>query len=185
MKVAGWLVLLAASLHEAHSYLLPAARCQPATERPLVGRREALAAGAAVLLAPAAAFASGGATSGKTTSIPRAKLRYYDRVTVAVAAFAAAVKAGAKGDFYVGDEGPYEELKSAGYLLAVAFKIDSKIPPDKIAAVKAWKAMMKDLDGMKSAKGDKFAAAATKASTSMNAWLEEVELPPLGDARYA
>ena len=45
--------------------------------------------------------------------------------------------------------------------------------------------MMKDLDGMKSAKGDKFAAAATKASTSMNAWLEEVELPPLGDARYA
>ena len=159
MKVAGWLVLLAASLHEAHSYLLPAAHCQPATERPLVGRREALAAGAAVLLAPAAAFASGGATSGKTTSIPRAKLRYYDRVTVAVAAFAAAVKAGAKGDFYVGDEGPYEELKSAGYLLAVAFKIDSKIPPDKIAAVKAWKAMMKDLDGMKSAKGDKFAAA--------------------------
>ena len=93
--VAGWLVLLAASLHEAHSFLLPAARCQPATERPLVGRREALAAGAAALLAPAAVFASGGATSGKTTSIPRAKLRYYDRVTVAVAAFAAAVKAGA------------------------------------------------------------------------------------------
>ena len=164
---------------------LPAARCSLPTRRRAAAGWTARgdAAGAAALLAPTAL--ASGATSGKTTSIPRAKLRYYDRVTVAVAAFAAAVKAGAKGDFYVGDEGPYEELKSAGYLLAVAFKIDSKIPPDKIAAVKAWKAMMKDLDGMKSLKGDKFAAAATKASTSMNAWLEEVELPPLGDARYA
>ena len=72
---------------------------------------------------------------------------------------AAAIKKAGKAFWSSSEEAPAEELKSAGYLLAVAFKIDSKIPPDKIAAVKAWKAMMKDLDGMKSAKGDKFAAA--------------------------
>ena len=178
--------LLLCLASQAYSLTLPPARCPTVDRGAALGRREAVVAAAtATLLAPAAAFASGGATSGKTTSIPRAKTRYYDRVTDAIIAFTATVKAGKKGTFYDGEEGPYAELKSAGYLLAVAFKIDSKIPPDKIAAVKAWKAMMKDLDGMKAAKGDKFAAAATKASTSMNAWLEEVELPPLGDARYA
>ena len=56
-------------------------------------RRSALSRGLALLsvptLVPNAASASGGATSGKTTSIPRAKLRYYDRITAVVSRFEA------------------------------------------------------------------------------------------------
>ena len=62
---------------------------QPSSSRSTRGvqetsRRHVLLAGAAatslpVLGSPIAAMASGGATAGKTTSIPRAKLRYYDR----------------------------------------------------------------------------------------------------------
>ena len=62
---------------------------------------------------------------GKTTSIPRAKTRYYGRVTVAVSAFqglGSSIEAGTKSDFFDGENSGYEELKSAGYLLAVAFK---------------------------------------------------------------
>eukprot|EP00967_Tisochrysis_lutea_P153068 scaffold301240_cov34-Tisochrysis_lutea.AAC.3 len=90
------------------------------------------------------AVASGGATAGKTTSIPRAKLRYYDRIIAAVASFQEMDKdltAGslAKSKAFFAKDGPYDELMGAGYLLAVAFKIDSKIPPDKIPNVKMHK----------------------------------------------
>lgn len=78
--------------------------------------------------------------------------------------------------------------RRAGYLLAVAFKIDSKIPPDKLQTVKDYKALIKDMDKLKSAMNSgKVADAATayKASrNTFNVYLEGVELPPLGDARY-
>lgn len=114
-------------------------------------RRHVLLAGAAalpVLGSPLAAIASGGATAGKTTSIPRAKLRYYDRITRAVAAFqslggylgdASALKKGYGVFFSEQDDSPWKELQGAGFLLAVAFKIDTKIPPDKIPSVKDYK----------------------------------------------
>ena len=38
---------------------------------------------------------------------------------------------------------------NSGYLLAVAFKIDSKIPPDKIQQVKDHKQLLKDQDAGK------------------------------------
>ena len=44
------------------------------------------------------------------------------------------------GTFFSSQEdSPYSELKGAGFVLAVAFKIDTKIPPDKIPAVKDWR----------------------------------------------
>ena len=104
-------------------------------QQPAIRRREAVigAAGAAVAIAlPAApAFASGGATAGKTTSIPRAKLRYYGRMTAVVTAYqalGASIQAGnakqaAAAFFSEEDEAPLAELKSAGYLLSVAFKM--------------------------------------------------------------
>jgi hypothetical protein len=118
-------------------------------------RRHVLLAGAAalpVLGSPIAAMASGGATAGKTTSIPRAKLRYYDRITTAVTAFealggylgdASAIKKGYGAFFSEQEDSPYAELKGAGFLLAVAFKIDTKIPPDKIPSVKDYKVRSK------------------------------------------
>ena len=84
-----WLVGLLLSAAEA--YVLPkvpeilnAVSC----DRRRVIHAATTVATAAVVL-PGAAIASGGATSGKTTSIPRAKLRYYGRVSAAISRFEA------------------------------------------------------------------------------------------------
>jgi len=168
-----------------------------------VARREliskvslALAAGSALL--PGTAWASGGATAGRTTSIPRAKLRYFDRVSGAIGAFErleakladqASCKSASAAFFNEKvEDAPIVELKSAGYLLAVAFKIDSKIPPDRIQQVKDYKVMMKDLTalGKSMSSGNLEAAkkAYEKASASIAVYLEGVELPELGSKEY-
>lgn len=77
------------------------------------------------------------------------------------------------------------QLKTAGYLLAVAFKIDSKIPPDKIQQVKDYKTLLKDMEKLKGAgKESEAKAAYAKTQQSMAVFLEGVELPALGDSRY-
>ena len=49
-----------------------------------------------------------------------------------------------------------------------------------------YKKVMKDLEALKAAtKPDKAKEVYAKARVSMNGYLEEVELPPLGDQRYA
>ena len=156
-------------------------------------------AATAMVTAPAAVSASGGATAGKTTSIPRAKVRYYGRISQVLFAYgaveaaiksgeAAQIKTAKKAFFSEADDSPSSELKSAGYLLAVAFKIDSKIPPDKIPAVKDYKSMMSGVESLKKAMGsgkaDEAAKALTASRATVNAYLEAVELPPLGDPRY-
>ena len=162
-------------------------------------RREALlgatAAAAASVLAVPSAHASGGATAGKTTSIPRAKLRYYDRITKAVIAFEAlgpamgsaeTLKPAMKTFYDSADGSPAEEFKGAGFLLAVAFKIDGRTPPDKVQAVKDWKKMMADLDKLKAAsKPEQAKDAYAKVKVTMDVYLESVDLPLLGDARYS
>lgn len=169
-----------------------------------LGRRDLLgscAAAAAALALPAAScHASGGATAGKTTSIPRAKTRYYGRMAQVLSEYNGLGKAiksedkdtikSAKKKFFADKEdAPASEMKTAGYLLAVAFKLDSKIPPDKIAAVKAWKAMMKDLAKLESGMGGGKASEASKAyaasTVTMEAFLAEVDLPGLSDERYS
>ena len=198
-------------------------------------RRSALTSGAAYAASAAAngllplphatplpALASGGATAGKTTSIPRAKLRYYDRITAAVVAYEAvpaAVDAGSRdggGFFSAAEDAGASELKTAGYLLAVAFKLDSvrlapplsrahthaapahtpspllcaqKKPPDTLVTVKNWKKVMSDLErlqaAVKSGKREDVVRVFAASRLSMDAYLESVELPPLGDARYS
>lgn len=113
-------VLLAA--HSSAAYLLP----PPTTASGGVQTRREFAAAAsfsAVNLFAAAAQASGGATAGKTTSIPRAKLRYYGRMTEVIIAYDAlgsVIKSGdgykkAAGAFFSDDEeSPTNELKTAG-----------------------------------------------------------------------
>ena len=73
------------------------------------------------------------------------------------------------------------------YVSLAAFKLDSKIPPDRLQTVKDHKAMMASLDALKKALGGKPAEAsqayaAAKAKT--DAYLEGVELPKIGDAQY-
>lgn len=77
------------------------------------------------------------------------------------------------------------QLKTAGFLLAVAFKIDSKIPPDKIAQVKEYKALVKELERLKSASAKEAAPSYQCAKAAMALFLEGVELPPLGSQRYS
>lgn len=152
-----------------------------------------LVAAGAVASVPCTAFASGGATAGRTTSIPTAKKRYYGRVTADVKQFlamGAAIRSGSVDDPRVADffaEGA-DDLKSAGYLLAVAFKIDGRIPPDKIQQKRNHDALMKSLDQLRAtirggnAKGAADAYAAALAS--METYLAGVELPATSDAAF-
>jgi len=90
----------------------------------------------------------------------------------------------AGADFFADkDESPISELTTAGFLLSVAFKIDGKIPPDKIQQVKDFKKMSKDLGSLKSAmkeSPDKAKAAYAKVKSSMDEWLDGVDLPATG-----
>ena len=212
MAVGSVLVLLAASSSVAAAYVQCAPRSccsaatrsavslsQPPAAATALSRRDCLGIGAALALgvgSPQAALASGGATAGKTTSIPRAKLRYYGRITEVVIAFDALGSSIASGEGYKAagasffadkDESPSAELTTAGYLLSVAFKIDGKIPPDRIQQVKDFKKLAKDMGSLKGAmkeSASKAQAAYASARGSMDVWLEGVDLPLLGDKSW-
>ncbi|KAL1498530.1 hypothetical protein AB1Y20_013851 [Prymnesium parvum] len=202
MAVARALFLLPLLAVDLSHALAPPRPTRSATARPaisppaLLPRRAATHAAIASLIAPLAAHASGGATAGRTTSIPRAKLRYSGRLTAAVKAFLvlkASIgtdeqKKAGKAFFSDAEDSAYSELKTAGYLLAVAFKIDAKVPPDKLETVKAFKKLMKDLEELKKGMDGKPADAEKafgKASESLNLYLEGVELPLLDDSSYS
>ncbi|KAJ1638127.1 hypothetical protein T492DRAFT_624565 [Pavlovales sp. CCMP2436] len=120
---------------------------------------------AAALLAPAAAWASGGATAGKFTSIPIAKRRYYGRVQEAVYEFLLLDPRSKASDDKVSDFfgenvlvrkariksnciGPdsvcksderktsrWDDMQLTMFLLGNAFRIDSSKSPDRIPQV--------------------------------------------------
>lgn len=140
---------------------------------------------------PAPSLASGGATAGRTTSIPTAKKRYFKRVTADVAAFlqmgqsvAAGNLPGAKSAAFWAE--PLEDLAGAGYLLAVAFKIDARVPPQKIQQKRDHDALIASIAQLKKAVGgsDTAAAKAQYANTleKLDTYLKGVELPPTSDA---
>lgn len=170
------------------------ARRADAVAMTALSRRDLLSSTAAscVLLLPKATSASGGATAGKTTSIPRAKTRYYGRINAVIDAFKSmgtaldaaadskAVKAAGKAFFADDPNCGASELKSAGYLLSVAFKIDSKIPPDKIQQVKDWKAVQANVEtlqkSMSAGKAAEARGAFDKTRASVEVWLAGVDL---------
>jgi len=187
------------SVFIASVFIASAVAYTPAYQPAPLTRRECLngaAAAAAAGVMPTAALASGGATAGKTTSIPRAKVRYYGRITECMIQYETlgaaiksedGIKTAAASFFSDAEESPMSELTTAGYLLSVAFKIDGKIPPDKIQQVKDFKALTKSMKGLSSATKEspsKAQAAYASASTSMNVWLEGVDLPPVGAKSY-
>lgn len=66
------------------------------------------------------------------------------------------------------------------------YRIDGKIPPERIPQARAHKKLIKDLDELKRSLGRKEDAkkAYAVAQASMSEYLDGVELPPLGDERY-
>ena len=81
-----------------------------------------------------------------------------------------------------------EDLTGAGYLLAVAFKIDARVPPQKIQQKRDHDALIASIDKLKKAVGgsDKAAAQAQYADTlaKLDVYLKGVELPPTSHAAY-
>lgn len=66
-------------------------------------------------------------------------------------------------------------------LLANAFRTSSSKPPDALPAVKKWKSFAKNIELLKRAlakkDGDKVLTAYNNAVETLDAYLEEVELP--------
>jgi len=77
--------------------------------------------------------------------------------------------------------GAWNDFSSAGYLLANAFRTNSSRSPDKLPAVKKWKAFQKEVNSlMKSVvkKDAKKSLDAYKAgSLALESYLDEVDLP--------
>ena len=129
------------------------------------------------------AYASGGATAGGVYLLS-AKQRYNKRVTTGLMAFLAldvndlsAVNA----FFETKDEGGWEDLSAAAYLLANAFRTNSSKAPDSLPSVKAWKAFSKEVELLKKglAKKDesKVASSYKNAEEKLDEYLANVELP--------
>jgi hypothetical protein len=81
-----------------------------------------------------------------------------------------------------------EDITGAGYLLAVAFKIDARIPPDKIPNKRLHDALMASIGKLrKTVNGSSEAAAKdqyTETLSQLEKYLAGVELPPSSDAAY-
>mmetsp|Transcript_7129 Transcript_7129/g.11648 ORF Transcript_7129/g.11648 Transcript_7129/m.11648 type:complete len:213 (-) Transcript_7129:1125-1763(-) len=129
------------------------------------------------------ALASGGATAGGAYLLS-AKQRYNKRVTAGLKAFLSldlndisAVAA----FFETKDEGGWEDLSAAAYLLANAFRTNSSKAPDSLPSVKSWKAFAKDVDllqrGLAKKDMGKVASSYKNAEEKLDEYLANVELP--------
>eukprot|EP00970_Alexandrium_tamarense_P000038 scaffold6_cov190-Alexandrium_tamarense.AAC.34 len=137
-------------------------------------------------VASSPAIASGGATAGGAYLLS-AKQRYNNRVIAGVKAFLALDSrdlSQVDAFFSTTEEGGWEDLSGAGYLLANAFRTSSTKAPDNLPSVKAsitkWKAFAKDVELLKKAlskkDGETTFAAYKTAVEKLDAYLEEVEL---------
>ncbi|KAL3944681.1 MAG: hypothetical protein SGBAC_001239 [Bacillariaceae sp.] len=133
------------------------------------------------------ANASGGATAGGAYLLS-AKQRYNERVKAAVKGLlevGAAIKGGstkeAEAYFSSDDAGSWKDLTAAGYLLSNAFRRSSTTAPDSLPAVKKYKALVKEVEGLQKKLKKGAAKAADQFSSveeALEIWLAEIELPP-------
>jgi hypothetical protein len=135
------------------------------------------------------AHSSGGATAGGAYLLS-AKQRYNQRVTAGVKAFVqlSPDNQEALNAYFSTDEvGGWNDISTAGYLLANAFRRSSTTPPDSLPSVKKWKAFASQIDNLKNSlkKKDSKAIASSydKAINLLDAYLEVVELPPAIEMR--
>lgn len=165
--------------------LADAARDEPAVAA--IERREFFATTASVAAAAlarvAAVDASGGATAGGVYLI-RAKERYNARVEAGAKDFRGLSRAASSGDaatmaaFFTSES--YEDLCSAGFLLANAFRSNSTQNPDKIPQVKLFKAFQKEADAaaalLKKRKVAESQEAYARALAALDAYMAAVGL---------
>mmetsp|Transcript_31621 Transcript_31621/g.66507 ORF Transcript_31621/g.66507 Transcript_31621/m.66507 type:complete len:217 (+) Transcript_31621:143-793(+) len=129
------------------------------------------------------AHASGGATAGGAYLLS-AKQRYNKRVIAGVKSFLTldARDLGQVNAFFASsEEGGWEDVSAAGYLLANAFRTSSNKAPDALPSVKKWKAFAKEIELLKRAlskkDGVKVFSCYTDAEEKLDAYLDAVELP--------
>lgn len=134
-------------------------------------------------LSPPIAHASGGATAGGAYLLS-AKQRYNKRVLAGVKSFLLldARDLGQVNAFFESsDEGGWEDLSAAGYLLSNAFRTSSTKAPDSLPSVKKWKAFAKEIELLKRAlskkDGEKVLTAYANAEEKLDSYLDAVELP--------
>ncbi|KAL3760843.1 hypothetical protein ACHAWU_007909 [Discostella pseudostelligera] len=134
-------------------------------------------------LASLPAYASGGATAGGAYLLS-AKQRYNKRVLAGVKSFLTldARNLNEVNAFFEStDEGGWEDLTAAGYLLANAFRTTSTKAPDALPSVKKWKAFAKEIELVKRAlskkDSEKVFTAYKSAEETLDAYLDAVELP--------
>mmetsp|Transcript_32744 Transcript_32744/g.69127 ORF Transcript_32744/g.69127 Transcript_32744/m.69127 type:complete len:220 (-) Transcript_32744:204-863(-) len=134
-------------------------------------------------LLPSPAHASGGATAGGAYLLS-AKQRYNKRVVAGIKSFLtldARDLGQVNAYFESSEEGGWEDLSAAGYLLANAFRTSSTKAPDALPSVKKWKAFAKEIELLKRALSKKDAekvfSAYKNAEEKLDAYLDAVELP--------
>ncbi|CAJ1930408.1 unnamed protein product [Cylindrotheca closterium] len=140
-----------------------------------------------VAMSVESANASGGATAGGAYLLS-AKQRYNERVKTAVKGLlevGTALKGGStkEAEAYFGSEdaGSWKDLTAAGYLLSNAFRRSSTTSPDSLPAVKKYKALVKEVEGLQKKLKKGAGKAADQFSTveeALEIWLTEIELPP-------
>lgn len=131
--------------------------------------------------------ASGGATAGGVYLLS-AKQRYNRRVTAGITRFLSLSSSLENGDLdqttsFFADisEGGWNDLSTAGYLLANAFRRSSNTPPDSLPSVKKWKSFQASVDATakatKKQQTREVLDAYRKAEKALDAYLEAVQLP--------
>mmetsp|Transcript_13458 Transcript_13458/g.26391 ORF Transcript_13458/g.26391 Transcript_13458/m.26391 type:complete len:214 (+) Transcript_13458:61-702(+) len=130
------------------------------------------------------AYASGGATAGGAYLLS-AKQRYNKRVIAGVKSLLSldARDLSQVEEFFSShEEGGWEDLSAAGYLLANAFRTSSTKAPDSLPSVKKWRAFAKEMElvqrSLSKKDGEKTFASYKNAEEKLDAYLEAVELPP-------
>lgn len=134
-------------------------------------------------LSSSPAQASGGATAGGAYLLS-AKQRYNKRVLAGIKSFLSldASDLGQVNAYFASsEEGGWEDLSAAGYLLSNAFRTSSTKAPDALPSVKKWKAFAKEIELLKLASSkknkEKVVSAYSSASEKLDAYLDAVELP--------
>ncbi|KAL3811245.1 hypothetical protein ACHAXA_003914 [Cyclostephanos tholiformis] len=135
------------------------------------------------------ANASGGATAGGAYLLS-AKQRYNKRVLAGIKSFLTldARDLGEVNAFLASsEEGGWEDLSAAGYLLSNAFRTSSTKAPDALPSVKKWKAFAKEIESLKLASTKKNAervlSSYASALEKLDDYLAAVELPSVMELR--
>ena len=129
-------------------------------------------------LLPLPVSASGGATAGGVYLLS-AKQRYNERVTTGITAFLALDVTNKRSlTSFFGkskkEDSPWSNFSAAGYLLANAFRTSSSTPPDRLPAVKKYKAFASIAESLQKSNDPK--QTYELAKNSLRDYVDAIEL---------